>query len=57
MLAALARLLLEGAPIGEADRAWLQRHCDANDWIPGDEVRICEMLPRALRPLLDRSRD
>jgi hypothetical protein len=52
MLAALARLLLEGAPRGQADRAWLQRRVEAGDWIDGDEVRVCEMLPPALRSLL-----
>jgi hypothetical protein len=57
MLAALARLLLEGAPVGEANRDWLQRHCDAGDWIEGDEVLIREMLPKALRSLLNRTRD
>jgi hypothetical protein len=57
ILGALARLLLEGAPLGEADRAWLQRRREAADWIDGDEVRIREMLPRALRSLFDRTRD
>jgi hypothetical protein len=52
ILAALARLLLEGAPVGEADRVWLQRRCEAGDWILGDEVRIREMLPTALRSYL-----
>jgi hypothetical protein len=57
MLAALARLLLEGAPVGEANRAWLQRRCEAGDWIEGDEVLVREMLPATLRSLLDRTRD
>ena len=55
-LAALARLLLEGAPVGEADRTWLQRRCEAGDWIEGDEVRVREMLPPSLRLLLRETR-
>jgi hypothetical protein len=55
ILAALARPLLEGAPLGEANRAILQRRLENNDWIDGDEVRIREMLPQALRRLLDDS--
>ncbi len=53
-LAALARLMLEGAPIGEADRTWLQRRVEAVDWVEGDEVRVREILPKVLRSLLDR---
>jgi hypothetical protein len=56
MLAALARLLLEGSPVGDANRAWLQRRREAGDWIEGDEDRLSEMLPPALRSLLDRMR-
>jgi hypothetical protein len=52
ILAALARLLLEGAPLGEADRAWLERRREAGDWIEGDEAWVRKMLPPVLRPLL-----
>jgi hypothetical protein len=55
ILAALARLLLEGAKVGETNRAWLHRRCEADDWIRGDEVRALEMLPPALRSLLNET--
>jgi hypothetical protein len=55
MLAALVRLLLEGAELGEADRAFLQRRCEAGDWIEGDEVRVREMVPPPLRSLLNET--
>jgi hypothetical protein len=51
ILAALARLLLEGAKVGEANRAWLQRRCEAGDWFKGDEVRVRQMLPPAPQSL------
>ena len=52
VLAALAQLLLGRAQIGEANRAWLQRRCEAGDWIEGDEAWVRKMLPPVLRPLL-----
>jgi hypothetical protein len=56
MLAAFGWLLLVGAPLSEADRAWLQRRLKAGDWIEGDEVRVRKMLPPALRSLLEGTR-
>jgi hypothetical protein len=56
MLAALARLLLEGAPVGEVNRALLQRRCEADDWIESGVVRVREMLPSALRSLFEETR-
>ncbi len=52
LIATAQRLLLENAPIGQANRVWLQRRLDAGDWIEGDEVRIREMLPVARRSYL-----
>jgi hypothetical protein len=56
-LRAFAHLLLGGAPVGEANRDWLLRRCEHDDWLEGDEARIREMLPAALLDELSETDD
>jgi hypothetical protein len=51
-LAAVARLIVAGAPLSETDRTWLRRRLDREDWIEGDQTRVREMLSPAMWRLL-----